>query len=70
MEWVMVTYPRVRDVFVDGRRSGRTNRLLVVGRGTHEFHLGEPVDYAPRRRTLAVAGTSAGVPLDVDFRPA
>jgi hypothetical protein len=69
MEWVMVRYPRVRDVFVGGRRWGETNRLLIVREGTQEFHLGDPVDYAPPKRRVKVTRTSAAAPMRIDFEP-
>jgi hypothetical protein len=62
MEWVVVKYPRVRDVFIDGRRSGETNRLLVVAEGTHRFDLGMPPDYAPDRQIVTVTDTADGAP--------
>lgn len=68
MQWVIVNYARTRDVFVDGRRSGQTNRLLIVGDGTHEFHLNVPVDYKPRKRIVTVTGTSAASPTEIEFR--
>jgi len=68
MEWVMVTYPRVRDVFIDGRRSGQTNRLLIVGEGTHMFDLGTPPDYRPTKRTVTVTDTSPAAPMIIDFQ--
>jgi hypothetical protein len=70
MEWITVSYPRVRDVFIDGRRSGETNRTLVVAEGTHRFDLGVPPDYSPDKRIETVTGTSDGAPLNLDFSPA
>jgi hypothetical protein len=67
MEWVRVSFPRTRDVFVDGRRSGETNRLLIVSRGRHEFHLGLPENYSPRRNRTTVMGTSETTPQEIDF---
>lgn len=67
MEWVIVRYPRIRDVFIDGRRSGPTNHLLIVREGTQTFHLGLPVDYRPQRQTVVVTGTSAANPQLIDF---
>lgn len=67
MEWVKVGYPRVRDVFVNGRRWGETNRVLIVREGTQVFHLGEPADYRPERRRVKVTHTSAAAPLPIDF---
>ena len=52
MEWVMVTYPLVRDVFIDGRRSGQTNTLLVVAEGSHLF---DP-DPVPVTVTICLSG--------------
>jgi len=69
LEWVKVKYLRTRDVFVDGRRSGETNLVLIVSRGTHRFELGTPPDYAPRKRDVQVTGTSALAPLEIDFAP-
>lgn len=69
MEWVKVVYPRTRDVFVDGRRSGQTNVVLIVARGTHRFGLGTPADYKPAKRDVKVAGTSALAPLEIEFTP-
>lgn len=67
MEWVIVNYPRVRDVFVDRRRSGPTNQILIVREGTQTFDLGTPVDYRPARRTVTVTGTSAADPEMIEF---
>jgi hypothetical protein len=69
MEWVKVIYPGTRDVFVDERRVGQTNVVLAVPQGSHRFHLGVPSDYAPRRRTLEVVGTSPLVPQELAFGP-
>jgi hypothetical protein len=70
MEWVVVRYARVRDVFIDGRRSGQTNCILAVAEGTHRFDLGVPSDYSPDKRIETITGTSDGAPLNVDFTPA
>jgi hypothetical protein len=67
MECVIVTYPRTRDVFIDGRRTGQTNQLLRVREGKQRFHLGTPVDYSPQSRTATVTGTSAAKPMLVEF---
>jgi hypothetical protein len=67
MEWVFVTYPGTRDVFIDGRRSGQTNRLLIVGEGTYQFDLGLPVDYRPRKRVVTVTDTTPDAPMMIEF---
>jgi hypothetical protein len=68
-EYVLVSYPRVRDVFVDGRRSGQTNELLTVAEGEQEFSLGDPVDYQPRRRVIVITGTTENDPQQIPFAP-
>jgi hypothetical protein len=70
MEWVKVTYPSERDVVVDSQLSGKTNRLLLVGEGTHEFTLGLPIDYSPPSITCLVSGTAADAPLIIAFQAA
>jgi hypothetical protein len=67
MEWVIVWYPRERDVFIDGQRSGRTNQMLIVREGTQTFDLGVPIDYRPQRRRMAVTGTTAATPKQIKF---
>ena len=69
MEFAFVSYPRVRDVFIDGRRSGQTNELLTVREGEQEFSLGEPVDYTPRTLVVVVTGTTDNTPAELEFEP-
>ena len=70
MEWMIVNYPRVRDVFVNTRRWGQTNHLLVIGPGTWTISLGQPVDYLPEQQPVTVANTTAASPQEVTFAPA
>jgi hypothetical protein len=67
LQWVVVEHERVRDVFVDGRRWAVTNRIFLVGEGTHRFDLGAPHDYEPAKRTATVKQTSAQSPLRLAF---
>lgn len=67
MEWILVRFPAIRDVFVDGLRWGPTNKLLNVGAGQHTVHLGVPVSYAPRVWRGVVASTTPTVPVQIDF---
>ena len=69
MEWVIVGYPRTRDVFVDGRRCGETNRLLIVREGTQAFHLGTPADYQPAKQKVKVTKTTPSAPMAIYFQP-
>lgn len=41
MEYVRVTYPTDRLVYVDGEKSGRTNEVPRIDAGTHIFDLGK-----------------------------
>lgn len=68
MEWVKAEYPDARDLFMDGKRLGETNKLLVGGQpGTYFFHLGEPVDYKPKRMKRRLQNTSRSRPLVLVF---
>lgn len=70
IQWMIVQYPRVRDVFIDGMRAGETNKILLVSEGTQTVHLGQPVDYAPKKRRVLVTDTSEDHPKEVSFSPA
>lgn len=70
MEFVTVTFPRVRDVQMDGAPEGQTGDLIGVQRGHHIFDLGLPLDYTPPSRTEVVAGTSQDRPMIIAFEPA
>jgi hypothetical protein len=42
-EFVKVTFPRRRQVYVDGKPSGFTNDIIQVQTGTHTFDLGATI---------------------------
>src|SRR5574342_695171 len=67
MEFVVVTFPNRRPVFMDDQPSGSTGDKLTVQAGHHAFDLGDPQDYSPQRQTVNVTGTTAGNPLLVTF---
>ena len=67
MEFVIVRFPRVRQVMMDGAPQGDTNRRLRVQAGTHSFDLDVPPDYNPSSQTITVIGTSPQTPMDVVF---
>ena len=70
MEYVVVTYPAERDVYVDGKYIGKTGETLRVERGHHTFGLGEPLDYQPELVEMNVPRTTRIKPLHVeDFHP-
>ena len=70
MEYVTVTYPESRRVFVDGVETGNTNTTLRIQEGTHTFNLGEPRDYTPKWRRQVVSGTTSLSPMEISFEKA
>jgi len=69
MEYVVVTYPEDRTVYVDGEDNGQTNTVIRVDSGTHGFDLGDPKDYSPSSIEKQVTGTSPLEPLTLVFVP-
>ncbi|HXA17477.1 MAG TPA: hypothetical protein VN380_10810 [Thermoanaerobaculia bacterium] len=55
--WVLVTFPSVRDVYVDSVRFGKTNTAFGVQLGTHTIDLDVPKDYQPPQIVVLVDGT-------------
>ncbi|MDW2170142.1 PEGA domain-containing protein [Vibrio sp. 1567] len=67
MEYVIVNYPYIRDVYIDGVQNGQTNDVLYIDAGTHTFDLGCPVDYTPVEQDVTVYGTSVLTPMEITF---
>ncbi len=67
MEYVNVTFPTSRYVYIDGEQGGRTNAVLRIEAGSHVFDLGNLANYAPESQELVVQGTTALSPLVVAF---
>lgn len=67
LQYVRINYFRARNVYIDGVRSGKTNKILRVDEGTHIFDLGPNVNYAPPQITRAVTGTTAISPMELHF---
>ncbi len=69
-QWVKVTYPETRQVFIDNQPAGFTNTKLIVGEGHHVFRLGGKVNYSPLSVATDVVDTSEEFPMVIDdFRP-
>jgi len=66
-EYVRVIFEDQRDVFIAGKKMGRTNRKFRIGGGTYTFDLGEPKDYSPQRQKALVEDTTEDTPLEVHF---
>ena len=69
MEFVTVTFPVQRPVFMDGQPMGQTGDPLMVEAGFHDFDLGSPSDYDPPTQTVDVRNTTPPNPLLVAFEP-
>ena len=67
MEWVIVRFPRVRDVFIDQRLVGQTNLLLSTKAGPQRFDLGPGGGYRPVQKKVTVANTDVDDPLVIAF---
>jgi len=67
MEFVKVTYPTDRYVYIDGEQGGRTNSVLRIEAGTHVFDLGKLANYEPASQEVAVEGTSVLAPMLIAF---
>jgi hypothetical protein len=67
MEYVKVTFPTKRPVYIDGEPNGDTNEVLRVDAGRHRFGLGSPANYQPVSRTVMVKETTVLEPLVIAF---
>jgi PEGA domain len=67
MEYVKVTFPTDRPVYIDGEENGNTNEVLRVEAGTHVFELGNAANYRPAQRKVTVQDTTALEPLEIVF---
>jgi len=68
-EFVVVTFPTRRGVFMDNQPMGQTGDRLTIQAGFHDFDLGLPADYAPATQNVHVVNTVAANPLPVAFAP-
>ncbi|MDQ3562580.1 MAG: PEGA domain-containing protein [Pseudomonadota bacterium] len=68
-EFVTVTFPGRRQVYVDGNPCGFTNDVIQVQTGTHTFDLGVLRNYQPSSQTVRVTGTLAPLPMIIAFQP-
>ncbi len=67
MEYVIVSFPAKRFVYIDGQSGGATNEVLRIEAGSHEFDLGEVKDYEPSSLVVAVQGTTVLQPMKIAF---
>jgi hypothetical protein len=67
MEYVKVTFPTNRLVYIDGEQNGYTNDVLRVDAGTHIFELGNLYNFRPSFRKVLVEDTTVLEPLEIPF---
>ncbi len=67
MEYVIVTFPTDRFVYMDDEQNGRTNEVLRVDEGTHVFDLGPYANYRPGSRKVTVQDTTPLEPREIAF---
>ena len=67
-QYVRVTFPTDRPVWVDGKQVGTTNKEFQVETGEHSFHLGDPRDYSPDRYVETIDRTLPGQPCIIAFK--
>ena len=67
MEYVIVTFPTDRLVYIDDEKSGSTNEVLRVDAGTHVFDLGPVANYRPASRKVTLEDTTPLEPRVVAF---
>jgi hypothetical protein len=68
VEYVKVTFPTRRRVYIDEEENGYTNQVLRDDAGTHLFDLGATDNYRPRSRKITVRDTSPEKPKRIAFR--
>jgi hypothetical protein len=67
MEYVTVTFPTRRLVYIDGEQNGYTNDVLRVDAGTHIVELGNLYNFRPSFRKVLVVDTTVLEPLEIPF---
>lgn len=67
MEYVKVTFPTRRRVYIDDEPNGYTNEVLRVDAGTHVFELGKRANYRPSSQRVTVKDTTVLEPMEVAF---
>ena len=67
MEYVIVTFPTDRLVYIDDEKNGNTNEVLRVDAGTHTFSLGPVANYRPASRNVTLQDTTPLEPREIVF---
>lgn len=67
MEFLVVLFPRKRQVRIDGEVNGSTNELIEIEGGEHTVTLGPPRNFKPESHTVDIHNTAALTPMTVSF---
>ena len=67
MEFVIVSFPTDRFVYIDDKQNGRTNKSLRVDAGSNLFDLGSLKNYEPESQIVVVSGTTVLDPQEIVF---
>lgn len=67
MEYLMVQYPRKRNVLIKGQVVGATNEVIEIEGGSYSVELSPPANYTPPSRKVVLANTSALDPKTIAF---
>ena len=67
MEFVVISFPTERFVYIDGKQNGRTNKSVRVDAGSHLFDLGSLKNYEPESQIVVVSGTTVLDPKEIVF---
>lgn len=70
MEYLVVRFPRLRRVRIDGEFQGRTDELIELEPGRHTVTLGPPANFTPAEQVIILKQTSPLDPREVTFEPA
>jgi hypothetical protein len=67
--FLLVEYPSVREVFVDGVQCGLTKAPFQISNGYHSVDLGANRDYTPSSLRVRVQGEPYQAPVTASFQP-
>ena len=66
-EYVTVTFPTNRLVWIRDKKVGYTNEIFTVETGHHTFNLGPYKNYTPEEQTIEVTRTLPNAPMIIVF---
>jgi hypothetical protein len=67
-EYLVVSFPRTRRLFLNGQFNGTTNTILELEGGQYQVTLGPPKNFMPEKYDIDLRGTSLMNPMIVEFK--